>query len=218
MAHKTLIGGTAYEISGGRTLINGTAYSIKNGKTLAGGTAYEVGFTETVDVYITLNKALVGTIVIDAAHAYATINDITYDGSATVVLSVPVGTEVEVYASGNVILNGEALGKIVYKHIIQKQTTITIGAQKIMGTYGYTNIIDAAPVVFAAGFFYAWCDAGSTWNDLNGHSISSTFNVVVDGGVVYANTDKTTKVQLNGVDVKPTDLVEHLAAYTSIAV
>ena len=44
MAHKTLIGGTAYEISGGKTLVDGTAYSIKNGKTLVGGTVYEVGF------------------------------------------------------------------------------------------------------------------------------------------------------------------------------
>lgn len=44
MAHKPLIDGTAYEISGGKTLVNGTAYSIKNGKTLVGGTAYEVGF------------------------------------------------------------------------------------------------------------------------------------------------------------------------------
>ena len=44
MAHKTLIGGTAYEISGGKTLVDGTAYSIKNGKTLIDGTAYEIGF------------------------------------------------------------------------------------------------------------------------------------------------------------------------------
>lgn len=44
MAHKTLIGGTAYEIGGGRTLVNGTGYSIDKGKTLVGGTAYEVGF------------------------------------------------------------------------------------------------------------------------------------------------------------------------------
>ena len=44
MAHKTLINGTAYEISGGRTLVNGTGYSIDKGKTLVGGTAYEVGF------------------------------------------------------------------------------------------------------------------------------------------------------------------------------
>ena len=48
MAHKTLIGGTAYEISGGKTLVNGTAYSIDKGKTLVGGTAYEVGFAPTI--------------------------------------------------------------------------------------------------------------------------------------------------------------------------
>lgn len=44
MAHKTLIDGTAYEISGGKTLIDGTAFAIDKGKTLVGGTAYEVGF------------------------------------------------------------------------------------------------------------------------------------------------------------------------------
>jgi hypothetical protein len=51
MAHKTLIGGTAYEISGGKTLVNGTAYSIKNGKTLVGGTAYEVAFSKPLEEY-----------------------------------------------------------------------------------------------------------------------------------------------------------------------
>lgn len=45
MAHKTLIGGTAYEISGGKTLVNGTAYSIAGGKTLVGGTEYDVSFS-----------------------------------------------------------------------------------------------------------------------------------------------------------------------------
>ena len=44
MAHKTLINGTAYEISGGRTLVNGTGYSIDKGKTLVDGTAYEINF------------------------------------------------------------------------------------------------------------------------------------------------------------------------------
>ena len=44
MAHKTLIGGTAYEIKGGKTLVGGTAYSIKGGKTIVGGTVHEVGF------------------------------------------------------------------------------------------------------------------------------------------------------------------------------
>lgn len=48
MAHKVNVGGTAYEISGGKTLVNGTAYSIDKGKTLVGGTAYEVGFDDGI--------------------------------------------------------------------------------------------------------------------------------------------------------------------------
>ena len=52
MAHKTLVGGTAYEISGGKTLVNGTAYSIDRGKTLISGTAYEVGFGVPVTLTI----------------------------------------------------------------------------------------------------------------------------------------------------------------------
>lgn len=51
MAHKTLVGGTAYEISGGKTLVGGTAFSIKNGKTLVGGTAYEVGFESFTPIF-----------------------------------------------------------------------------------------------------------------------------------------------------------------------
>lgn len=44
MAHKTLIGGTAYEISGGKTLIDGTAYAINGGKTMVGGTVRNISF------------------------------------------------------------------------------------------------------------------------------------------------------------------------------
>ena len=40
--HKTLIGGTAYEVKGGKCLVNGTAYSIKKGRTLVGGTGYDI--------------------------------------------------------------------------------------------------------------------------------------------------------------------------------
>lgn len=48
MAHKTLAGGTAYEIGGGKTLVGGTAYSIEKGKTLVGGTAYGIEFKPKV--------------------------------------------------------------------------------------------------------------------------------------------------------------------------
>lgn len=44
MAHKTLIGGTAYDVKGGRTLLGGTGYNIKGGRTLLGGTGYNISF------------------------------------------------------------------------------------------------------------------------------------------------------------------------------
>ena len=49
MAHKTLIGGTAYEIKGGRDLIGGTSYSIKKGRTLIGGAGYDITFAPPYD-------------------------------------------------------------------------------------------------------------------------------------------------------------------------
>lgn len=51
MAHKTLIDGTAYEITGGKTLVGGTAYGISGGKTLVGGTAYDISFGEVDPVF-----------------------------------------------------------------------------------------------------------------------------------------------------------------------
>lgn len=44
--HKTLINGTAYEVTGGKCLVNGTVYSIKKGRTLIGGTGYDIKFSD----------------------------------------------------------------------------------------------------------------------------------------------------------------------------
>lgn len=44
MAHKTLLGGTSYDIKSGRTLLGGTGYDIKKGRTLIGGTGYDIKF------------------------------------------------------------------------------------------------------------------------------------------------------------------------------
>lgn len=48
MAHKTLISGTAYSVTGGRELIGGTGYGCKAGKTLIGGTAFTVPFAKGI--------------------------------------------------------------------------------------------------------------------------------------------------------------------------
>ena len=44
MSHKTIIGGTVYEVKGGKCLVNGTSYDIKKGRTLINGTGYDISF------------------------------------------------------------------------------------------------------------------------------------------------------------------------------
>lgn len=60
MAHKTLIGGTAYEITGGNDLIGGTAYSKAKGRTLVGGTGYDINFKKPVSISYTGKYNLYG--------------------------------------------------------------------------------------------------------------------------------------------------------------
>ena len=46
MAHKSLIGGTSYNITGGTSLVGGTSHKISHGKTLIDGTEYKISFQE----------------------------------------------------------------------------------------------------------------------------------------------------------------------------
>ena len=59
MAHKTLISGTAYSVTGGRELIGGTGYGCKAGKTIIGGTAFDVPFEKG----LRLSNVLPGAIL-----------------------------------------------------------------------------------------------------------------------------------------------------------
>ena len=56
MAHKTLIGGTAYDTKGGKCLVGGTVYSIKKGRTLVGGAGYDVSFSIELDPVFSNNS------------------------------------------------------------------------------------------------------------------------------------------------------------------
>lgn len=44
MAHKVMIGGTAYEVKGGSVMVDGTVYQLKKGLTMIDGTVYEIPF------------------------------------------------------------------------------------------------------------------------------------------------------------------------------
>lgn len=57
MAHKTLVDGTAYEISGGNVKVGGTGYKISAGKTMVKGTGYNISFTGAPTGWL-LNKII----------------------------------------------------------------------------------------------------------------------------------------------------------------
>ena len=65
MGHKTLIGGTTYDVSSGKTLVNGTGYGVGGGRTLIGGTGYNVSFgVKPLIIYDGGDNVLVGTLVL----------------------------------------------------------------------------------------------------------------------------------------------------------
>lgn len=45
MAHKTMIGGTVYDITGGKCLVGGTIYDVKKGIAKINGTGYDIEFS-----------------------------------------------------------------------------------------------------------------------------------------------------------------------------
>lgn len=69
MAHKCLVGGTAYDIVGGKCLVGGTAYSITGGKTLVGGTGYDISFVSATFDEI---MADIDVLVINGRNASST--------------------------------------------------------------------------------------------------------------------------------------------------
>ena len=83
--HKTLIGGTAYEVKAGKCLINGTAYAIQKGRTLINGTGYDIALASLYDPVFANNE---WADIIAACHAGAVpdtwavgdYKDMTIDG------------------------------------------------------------------------------------------------------------------------------------------
>jgi hypothetical protein len=151
MAHKTLVGGTAYEISGGKTLVNGTAYSVSGGKTLVNGTAYEVGFggamyTIKLSHTISRNGDTYTTTRWNAEVAKIIINGQIYDGSLETELLLEEGTIIECYVnssntSGMIEINNQAVAQVTtadvpvtYNYVVRTNATI--------------GIYDASPAIF----------------------------------------------------------------------
>lgn len=129
MAHKTLIGGTAYEISGGKTLVDGAAYSIKSGKTLVDGTVYDIELAKMATLTI-------GNFT--TTHYSISVDGVVYNDTT---LTVPVGTivkievfdiygnckhhdsNVSIYVNDNCVMDNK--GDATYSHTVTGDTELS---------------------------------------------------------------------------------------------
>ncbi len=162
MAHKTLVNGTAYEISGGKTLVNGTGYKIKSGKTMVGGTVYEVGFAPaTAILTITASNSARDYLAVYGTYTTLHIRYTTPDGiSGTLEINdngtykilkgsyeFPVGTTIRIESEARnskiyqyLYLNGTLVNESdIGWDYIQTLTTNTV-ISEIERSYMYTRI------------------------------------------------------------------------------
>lgn len=116
--HKTLIGGTEYEVTGGYAMVDGTVYRLSKGRTLVDGTAYEISFApEEPTVTYTVN------IHCSSMSCWISVLGTTYNTPATETLTVPEGSVLTAYATGCVYLNDVAQG-MQYSHTVMSDLDI----------------------------------------------------------------------------------------------
>lgn len=143
MAHKTMIDGVAYEISGGKTLVNGTAYNIDHGKTLVGGTAYEVGFGPAFDgtVYLrpTADISVNHNVYPAGSAGYACIDESVADGDATYIYSSSyAGSDFTLSGTipdGMKVTSAKAVYVAKYKNISNNFTPVVVQIKIDGATY-----------------------------------------------------------------------------------
>lgn len=124
MAHKTLISGTAYSVTGGRELIGGTGYDCKAGKTLINGTAFEVRFAELVTINISKDSST------GDSSAYIIHNGVQYSSGEievevgdTIICSIPSHRgKGSLIIDNKTIINGASV--VSYSYVVESNIQI----------------------------------------------------------------------------------------------
>ena len=108
MAHKTLIGGTAYEITGGKTQIDGTVYQIVNGQALVEGTVHEIPVIQYVWEKYQVESTDVYSVVETKGSGSTAIPNTVYDfgTSAPTVTSAGLWTKTPTSVSKSAFASG----------------------------------------------------------------------------------------------------------------
>lgn len=229
MAHKVIIGGTAYEVDGGADLVGGTVYKKDHGKVIVGGTAYEVGFEKTAIVRLMSNTFAEGDYA-EASVFYRTPDGGTDYLSTAGEYELPIGTIITcsllwngkdranliVYFNNSVINSSES--NAYYQYTLNQNIAIMPVNNYYNGGYIYISEVPENPVVFYLYMFgICGAESGATWeefvySDYNfedeyGRKISISGDTVVDR---YNSV-----IKYNGTNVKPTDTIVDGATYHS---
>lgn len=138
MAHKTLVGGTAYDISGGKTLIGGTEYEIPGGRTLVDGTGYSITVAVESDCTITISGGSKGggTTQNNCYNAYVTYNRVKYINTSII---VQAGESIEITLNAGEFRGTANTLFVVYPRVV----------------YEYTKL-DGTPVSYDSDYKYNW--------------------------------------------------------------
>lgn len=151
MAHKTLVNGTSYDITGGRTLIDGTGYDISKGRTLVSGTGYDIRFLPPV-----------GTPLEN--FTWEQIDYISASGLGSTYFSV--GDRKSVYLSGTA--GSLALNGTYDVYIIGFDHNSSIeGMNKIHFQFGFTAGSGGVPICFVDSGYDNAKTSGSWFNMSN---------------------------------------------------
>lgn len=104
--HKTLVGGTAYTVQGGKCMVNGTVYNILKGRTLIDGTGWDITFPSALTMPV---KGDLITMNLDGTDRLYRVLKIV-DGTTVEVLGMwNVSTSIKFDSNGKSTYAGKTL-------------------------------------------------------------------------------------------------------------
>jgi hypothetical protein len=206
MAHKTLISGTAYSVTGGRELIGGTGYGCKAGKTIIGGTAFIIPFAKgptlssiTPGGILMLNESGNPIPFYIAKHDY----EPELNGAGrTLIVRKDCGAEKRINIRNN-YENGDAdyWNRWIWTKLLDADVIAALGSTKFYYTPGNGN--NTVTVLNRTAFQLSAAELGLTASTVNAEGtelpIASMLKIAyTDGSAVFQwtrtpRTDGTTK-------------------------
>lgn len=183
MSGKTLIGGTAYEITGGKTLVGGTAYSISGGRTLIDGTVKEISFGKIKQRFIDVMSTMTPS----------TGNSHNSNTTGTVTATSSSGRYMFVFCNGHMSIWRAQSSTNAAILLFQTSTTEALLNTTISKIYALSNDGGATTAQVYEGSIQQWT-RGSTYTEAEVDEcfmalkyISSAGNNLASGSVISIN-------------------------------